>query len=186
MLEFRLEINVDRALERRQGRHLAHPHRLAAHDRGAGHYSASRSRACRSSPMRHAPPAMTPEELSWFVDDTVIRLLQGVKGVSEVKRIGGVTREIRIALDPDRLLAYGVTAGDVNRQVRVDQRRSRGRPRRDRRPRAGDPHACRQAHCRGARRDDDRAARRAQGAPRSARQGRGRRRGAAHVRRARW
>ncbi len=50
------------------------------------------------------------EELSWFVDDTVVRVLQGVKGVSEVKRIGGVTREIRIALDPDRLLAYGVTA----------------------------------------------------------------------------
>ncbi len=63
-------------------------------------------------------PAMTPEELSWFVDDTVVRVLQGVKGVSEVKRIGGVTREIRIALDPDRLLAFGVTAGDVNRQVR--------------------------------------------------------------------
>ncbi len=64
-------------------------------------------------------PAMTPEELSWFVDDTVVRLLQGVKGVSEVKRVGGVTREIRVALDPDRLLAFGVTAGDVNRQVRA-------------------------------------------------------------------
>jgi hydrophobe/amphiphile efflux-1 (HAE1) family protein len=63
-------------------------------------------------------PTMTPEELSWFVDDTAIRMLQGVKGVSDVKRIGGVTREIRVELDPDRLLAYGVTAGDVNRQVR--------------------------------------------------------------------
>ncbi len=64
-------------------------------------------------------PAMTPEELSWFVDDTLIRLLQGVKGVSEVKRMGGVLREIRVSLDPDRLLSYGVTAGDVNRQVRA-------------------------------------------------------------------
>ena len=64
-------------------------------------------------------PAMTPEELSWFVDDTLVRLLQGVKGVSEVKRTGGVLREIRISLDPDRLLSYGVTAGDVNRQVRA-------------------------------------------------------------------
>ncbi len=63
--------------------------------------------------------AMTAEELSWFVDDTLIRELQGIKGVSEVRRIGGVTREIRIALDPDRLLAYGVTAGDVNAQVRA-------------------------------------------------------------------
>ena len=64
-------------------------------------------------------PAMTPEELSWFVDDTLVRLLQGVKGVSEVRRMGGVLREIRVNLDPDRLLAFGVTAGDVNRQGRA-------------------------------------------------------------------
>jgi len=64
-------------------------------------------------------PAMTPEQLSWFVDDTLVRLLQGVKGVSEVRRMGGVLREIRINLDPDRLLALGTTAGDVNRQVRA-------------------------------------------------------------------
>ena len=64
-------------------------------------------------------PAMTAEELSWFVDDTVIRVVQGVKHVSSVERIGGVDREIRVALDPDRLLAYGITAGDVNRQVRA-------------------------------------------------------------------
>ncbi|MEO1543049.1 MAG: efflux RND transporter permease subunit [Pseudomonadota bacterium] len=64
-------------------------------------------------------PAMTPEELSWFVDDTIKRAVQGVKGVSDVGRIGGVTREIRIALDPDRLLALGITAADVNTQVRA-------------------------------------------------------------------
>ncbi len=64
-------------------------------------------------------PGMTPEQLSWFVDDTVVRALQGVKGVSQIDRIGGVDREIRIALDPDRLLAYGITAGDVNRQLRA-------------------------------------------------------------------
>ncbi|MDX2258447.1 MAG: efflux RND transporter permease subunit [Hyphomicrobiaceae bacterium] len=64
-------------------------------------------------------PAMTPEELSWFVDDTVKRRLQGVAGVSAVDRIGGVTREIQVTLDPDRLLALGLTAGDVNRQLRA-------------------------------------------------------------------
>lgn len=62
-------------------------------------------------------PSMTPEELSWFVDDTVIRALQGVRGVAQVKREGGVDREIRISLDPDRLAALGVTAADVNRQL---------------------------------------------------------------------
>lgn len=64
-------------------------------------------------------PSMTPEELSWFVDDTVARALQSVKGVSKVERVGGVEREIRVALDPDRLLALGITAGEVNRQLRA-------------------------------------------------------------------
>ena len=59
-------------------------------------------------------PAMTLEELSWFVDDTVIRKLQGVKGVARVDRYGGVTREVKGELDPDRLEALGVTAGAVN------------------------------------------------------------------------
>ena len=66
-----------------------------------------------------AAPAMTPAELSWFVDDTVARALQSLKGVSEVKRVGGVEREISIALDPDRLQSFGITAGDVNRQLRA-------------------------------------------------------------------
>src|SRR5690606_27541392 len=64
-------------------------------------------------------PSMTPEELSWFVDDTVARALPSVKGVSKVERVGGVEREIRVALDPDRLLALGITAGEVNRQLRA-------------------------------------------------------------------
>jgi HAE1 family hydrophobic/amphiphilic exporter-1 len=62
-------------------------------------------------------PTMSPEELSWFVDDTVIRALQSVRGVAQVKREGGVDREIRISLDPDKLAALGVTAADVNRQL---------------------------------------------------------------------
>ena len=74
--------------------------------------------------MPSRAPGMTHEELSWFVDDTVIRALQGVKGVPQIdRRIGGAEREIRIALDPDRLLAFGITAGDVNRQLQSDQRR---------------------------------------------------------------
>ena len=64
-------------------------------------------------------PGKTPEELSWFVDDVVLRALQGVRGVSQIERFGGAEREIRIALDPDRLLAFGITAGDVNRQLRA-------------------------------------------------------------------
>ena len=64
-------------------------------------------------------PAMTAEGLSWFVDDTVTRDLQGIKGVGRIERIGGVTREIRVSLDQDRLAALGITAADVNRQLRA-------------------------------------------------------------------
>ncbi len=66
-----------------------------------------------------ASPGMTLEQLSWHVDDVVKRKLQGAKGVGRVSRIGGVDREIRITLDPDRLNALGITAADVNRQLRA-------------------------------------------------------------------
>ena len=64
-------------------------------------------------------PGMTLEELSWFVDDVVIRELQGLKGVARVDRYGGVTREIQVELEPDRLSALGVSAGNVNRALRA-------------------------------------------------------------------
>jgi HAE1 family hydrophobic/amphiphilic exporter-1 len=64
-------------------------------------------------------PAMTLEQLSWHVDDVIKRRLQATKGVGRVERYGGVDREIRVNLDPDKLLAYGITAAEVNRQVRA-------------------------------------------------------------------
>jgi hydrophobe/amphiphile efflux-1 (HAE1) family protein len=59
-------------------------------------------------------PGKTPEQLSWFVDDVVKRALQGVKGVAQVQRIGGVEREILVSLNPDRLQAVGLTAADIS------------------------------------------------------------------------
>jgi HAE1 family hydrophobic/amphiphilic exporter-1 len=66
-----------------------------------------------------AAPAMTPTELSWFVDDTVARALLSVHGVAQISRVGGVDREIRVALRPDRMLALGITAAQVNDQLRA-------------------------------------------------------------------
>ncbi|MEI8144838.1 MAG: efflux RND transporter permease subunit [Alphaproteobacteria bacterium] len=66
-----------------------------------------------------AAPQMTLEQLSWFVDDTVRRELQGIRGVGRVSRNGGVAREIRVSLEPERLMALGITAADVNRQIRA-------------------------------------------------------------------
>jgi HAE1 family hydrophobic/amphiphilic exporter-1 len=64
-------------------------------------------------------PGMSPEELSWFIENTVAKRLLSVKGVSQVSRDGGVTREIRIKLDPARLEAAGVTAAAVSNQLRA-------------------------------------------------------------------
>ncbi|MHB8286267.1 MAG: efflux RND transporter permease subunit [Caulobacteraceae bacterium] len=58
--------------------------------------------------------AMSPVDLSWFVDDTIARTLQSEKGVAQVIRVGGVDREINVTLDPERMTAFGVTAPQVN------------------------------------------------------------------------
>lgn len=61
---------------------------------------------------------MTLEELSWFIDNTVSRRLLGVEGLAEVSRFGGVDREIRVILDPNALQSHGITAAQVNAQLR--------------------------------------------------------------------
>jgi multidrug efflux pump subunit AcrB len=75
-----------------------------------------------------ASPRMDEEALSWFVDNTVTKSMLSVRGVGAVARVGGVTREIRVELDPDRLQALRATAADVSRQLRqVQQDASGGR-----------------------------------------------------------
>ena len=63
-------------------------------------------------------PNMTLEELSWFVDDTIKRALQGQPGVGKIDRYGGADREVRVSLNPSKLDAYGITAAEVNNQLR--------------------------------------------------------------------
>ena len=67
--------------------------------------------------MSSRAPTLTPEQRSWFVDNDVSRALLAIKGVREVNRQGGVSREIEIALDPDRLAARGVTAAAVSQAL---------------------------------------------------------------------
>ena len=62
--------------------------------------------------------SLTPEQLSWFIDNTVTKRLLAVPGVAQVNRGGGVNREIRVELDPGRMQALGVTAFEVNEQLR--------------------------------------------------------------------
>ncbi len=116
LIEFRLEVNTDRAVNDVKDaiakiradlpRTIDEPiiQRIDVEGQSILTYGAS-------------SPGMTLEQISWHVDDVVRRELQGLRGVGRVDRFGGVDREIRISLDPDRLLALGVTAGEVNRQI---------------------------------------------------------------------
>ena len=118
VMEFRLEVNQDRALNDVKDaidkirldlpRDINEPivQRIDVEGQSILTFAAS-------------SPGITLEQLSWHVDDVIKRQLQGLKGVGRVERYGGVDREIRIQLDPDRLLAFGITAAEVNSQVRA-------------------------------------------------------------------
>ena len=73
-----------------------------------------------------ASSKMDDEALSWFVDNTVAKTLLSVNGVGKVTRVGGSSREVRIELDPARLLALNVTVGDISRQLRQVQQDTAG------------------------------------------------------------
>lgn len=58
------------------------------------------------------------EQLSNLIDQTISRDILSVQGVAQVQRIGGVDREIRVELNPDQLQSLGITATQVNDQIR--------------------------------------------------------------------
>jgi HAE1 family hydrophobic/amphiphilic exporter-1 len=118
LIEFRLEVNQDRALN--DVKDAIDKIRLQL-PRDINEPIVQRIDVEGQSILTFAAssPGMTLEQLSWHVDDVIKRQLQGLKGVGRVERYGGVDREIRILLDPDRLLALGITAAEVNTQVRA-------------------------------------------------------------------
>jgi multidrug efflux pump subunit AcrB len=62
------------------------------------------------------------EELSDLVDRTISQEILTVSGVARVNRIGGVDPEVRVHLDPQQLDALGITATQVNDQIRAFER----------------------------------------------------------------
>jgi HAE1 family hydrophobic/amphiphilic exporter-1 len=63
-------------------------------------------------------PTMSLRDLSWFVEDTIGRELLAVPGVQKSQRFGGIEREIKVELDPAKLAAFGITADQVNSEIR--------------------------------------------------------------------
>ena len=66
------------------------------------------------------------QDLSWFIDNAVTKRLLNVPGVGAVKRMGGVSREVRVELDAEKMAALNVTATDVSRQLRLVQQEAPG------------------------------------------------------------
>ncbi|WP_287884829.1 efflux RND transporter permease subunit [Paracoccus sp. (in: a-proteobacteria)] len=64
-------------------------------------------------------PGMSIEGLSDFVDNVVSRDLSTVPGVASITRIGGADRQINVELDPDRIMAFGLTAAEISDQLRA-------------------------------------------------------------------
>lgn len=57
-------------------------------------------------------------QLRSFQDWTLRYWLQGVDGVAEVASVGGFVRQYQVDVDPNRLLAYGVTISQVAEAIR--------------------------------------------------------------------
>ena len=66
------------------------------------------------------------EGLSWLVDGTVAKALLKVPGVGAVTRVGGVSREVLIELDPTRMSALNVSAALISQQLYRIQQESAG------------------------------------------------------------
>ncbi len=67
---------------------------------------------------------MDDEALSWFVDNDITKCLISIPGVGAVNRVGGVSREVRVSLDPVRMQSLGITAAEISHQLRQVQTES--------------------------------------------------------------
>ncbi|MDX1915973.1 MAG: efflux RND transporter permease subunit [Methylophilus sp.] len=71
---------------------------------------------------------MDEQELSWFVDNDITKMLLSVPGVGKVARVGGVDREVHVDLNPTLMAGLGVNASDVSARLKkVQQEASGGR-----------------------------------------------------------
>ncbi|MDT7835043.1 efflux RND transporter permease subunit [Aquabacterium sp. OR-4] len=73
-----------------------------------------------------ASQQLDEQALSWFIDQQLTQALLAVPGVGTVRRVGGVTRQIGVVLDPPRLLALNVAPAELSRLLRRVQQDAAG------------------------------------------------------------
>ena len=69
---------------------------------------------------------MDEQDVSWYVDNDIAKAMLAVPGVGRMSRIGGLDREIRIEIDPAKLLALKISLADVSKQIKRIQQESSG------------------------------------------------------------
>ena len=57
-------------------------------------------------------------EVTEIADKQIKQRLENVKGVGEIQLVGGLKREIRVWVDPERMRAYGLSITDVANALR--------------------------------------------------------------------
>ena len=71
---------------------------------------------------------MSEEALSWYIDNALAKKIKTVRGVGKFTRLGGVTREVQVQVDPLKLNALGVTTADISHTIKqIQQENSGGR-----------------------------------------------------------
>jgi heavy metal efflux system protein len=67
--------------------------------------------------LRSTNPAYDSMELKSLEDWTLEKQLKSVPGVVDVSSFGGITREYQIQVDPNKLVSYGLSIGQVEQQL---------------------------------------------------------------------
>lgn len=61
---------------------------------------------------------MNETELSWYIDNNIAKEMLAIKGVGKVTRVGGVNREIHVAINPVKLKELGLTVSALSTQLK--------------------------------------------------------------------
>jgi cobalt-zinc-cadmium resistance protein CzcA len=67
--------------------------------------------------LRSTNPAYDSMELKSLEDWTLEKQLKSVPGVVDVSSFGGITREYQVRVDPNKLVSYGLSIGQVEQQL---------------------------------------------------------------------
>jgi cobalt-zinc-cadmium resistance protein CzcA len=67
--------------------------------------------------LRSTNPLYDNMDLKSLEDWTLEKQFKSVPGVVDVSSFGGITREYQVKIDPDKLVAYGLSIGQVEQQI---------------------------------------------------------------------